>query len=168
MHLHRCCGGDGISPFEGHGSTELPASNKAENRGALALSSNPPHTTNNTAMGSPPGLSTRWNSTITAMVGASSTRPKAGARFVSRHSAPTGGSMPFRVQLDVLETEVLNLSSVDRSHLLDRLVASLEADSGIADVWALEAGRRDAEIEAGQVALVPGNPVLARLGAQLL
>ena len=119
-------------------------------------------------MGSPPGLSTRWNSTITAMMGASSNSPKAGARFVSRHSAPTSGSMPFRVELDARETEVLNLSPVDRSHLLDRLVASLEADSEIADAWALEAGRRDAEIEAGQVALVPGKEALARFGAQLL
>lgn len=46
--------------------------------------------------------------------------------------------------LDMLETELLNLSSVDRSHLLDRLVASLEADSQIAGAWALEAERKDA------------------------
>ena len=72
------------------------------------------------------------------------------------------------MQLDVLETEVLNLSPVDRSHLLDRLVASLEADSEIAGAWALEAERRDAETESGQVALVCGKEVLARLRAQLL
>ena len=76
--------------------------------------------------------------------------------------------MPFRVKLDALETEVLNLSPVDRSHLLDRLVASLEADSENAGAWALEAERRDSEIEAGLVALVPGKEVLTRLGAQLL
>ena len=72
------------------------------------------------------------------------------------------------MQLDVLEAEVLNLSPIDRSHLLDRLVASLESDSDIAGVWALEAERRDAEIEAGLVEPVPGKQVLARLGAQLL
>lgn len=72
------------------------------------------------------------------------------------------------MQLDALETEVLKLSPAERSHLLDRLVASLEADSEIADAWALEAERRDAEIDAGQVALVPGAEVLARLRAQLL
>lgn len=71
------------------------------------------------------------------------------------------------MQLDALETEVLKLSPAERSHLLDRLVASLETDSEIADAWALEAERRDAEIDAGQVALVPGAEVLARLGAQL-
>ena len=72
------------------------------------------------------------------------------------------------MQLDVLETEVLNLSPMDRSHLLDRLVASLESDADIADAWALEAERRDAEIEAGLVELVPGKQVLARLAAHLL
>ena len=72
------------------------------------------------------------------------------------------------MQLDVLETEVLNLSPIDRSHLLDRLVASLESDSEIAGAWALEAERRDAEIEAGLVEPVPGKQVLARLDAQLL
>lgn len=71
------------------------------------------------------------------------------------------------MQLDALETEVLKLSPAERSHLLDRLVASLETDSEIADAWALEAERRDAEIDADQVALVPGAEVLARLGAQL-
>ncbi len=72
------------------------------------------------------------------------------------------------MQLDVLETEVLNLSPMDRSHLLDRLVASLESDADIAGAWALEAERRDAEIEAGLVELVPGKQVLARLAAHLL
>ena len=72
------------------------------------------------------------------------------------------------MQLDALETEVLKLSPAERSHLLDRLVASLDADSEIADAWALEAERRDAEIDAGRVTLVPGKVVLARLGAQLL
>lgn len=72
------------------------------------------------------------------------------------------------MQLDALETEVLKLLPAERSHLLDRLVASLEADSEIADAWALEAERRDAEIDAGRVVPVPGAEVLARLGAQLL
>lgn len=72
------------------------------------------------------------------------------------------------MQLDALETEVLKLSPAERSHLLDRLVASLDADSEIADAWALEAERRDAEIDAGRVTLVPGKVVLARLGSQLL
>jgi putative addiction module component (TIGR02574 family) len=69
--------------------------------------------------------------------------------------------------LDVLEAEVLGLAPIDRSHLLDRLIASLEADSAIQEAWALEAGRRDAEVEAGKVALVPGEEILSRLRATL-
>jgi hypothetical protein len=45
-------------------------------------------------MGSPLGLSTTWNITTTVMMGASSAKPKAGARFVDKHSAPTN-SMVF-------------------------------------------------------------------------
>lgn len=70
-------------------------------------------------------------------------------------------------QLDALEAEVLNLPALERSHLLDRLVASLEADTEIQEAWALEAERRDAEVDAGRVKLEPGKEVLARLGAQL-
>lgn len=69
--------------------------------------------------------------------------------------------------LDALEAEVLNLPAIERSHLLDRLVASLEADPEIQEAWALEAERRDVEIEEGKVKLVPGEEVLARLRAEL-
>jgi putative addiction module component (TIGR02574 family) len=69
--------------------------------------------------------------------------------------------------LDALEAEVLNLPPVERSHLLDRLIASLEADSEIQKAWAIEAERRDGEVEEGKVALVPGEEVLARLHADL-
>lgn len=70
-------------------------------------------------------------------------------------------------QLDALEAEVMNLPALERSHLLDRLVASLEADTEVQEAWALEAARRDAEVDAGRVKLEPGKEVLARLGAQL-
>jgi putative addiction module component (TIGR02574 family) len=69
--------------------------------------------------------------------------------------------------LDALEAEVLNLPAVERSHLLDRLIASLEADPEIQRAWELEAERRDAEVEEGKVKLVPGEEVLARLRAEL-
>jgi putative addiction module component (TIGR02574 family) len=70
-------------------------------------------------------------------------------------------------QLDVLEDQVLNLAFIERSHLLDRLVASIEADPENLSAWALEAERRDAEIDAGKVIAVSGKAVLSRLGAQL-
>ena len=55
------------------------------------------------------------------------------------------------IPLDTLEAEVLKLSAGARSHLLDRLIASLETDSEIEEAWALEAERRDAEVEEGKV-----------------
>lgn len=69
--------------------------------------------------------------------------------------------------LDALEAEVLNLPAAERSHLLDRLIASLDADPEVQKAWVIEAERRDAEIEEGKVTLVPGEEILARLRAEL-
>jgi putative addiction module component (TIGR02574 family) len=69
------------------------------------------------------------------------------------------------IPLDALEAEVLSLSSADRSRLLDKLIASLDADRAIEEAWAFEARRRDNEIESGAVQALPGDAVLARLRA---
>lgn len=69
--------------------------------------------------------------------------------------------------LDALEAEVLNLPALQRSHLLDRLIISLEADPEIQAAWAMVAEHRDAEIEDGKVTLSSGESVLARLRKQL-
>ena len=71
------------------------------------------------------------------------------------------------IALDVLEAEVLSLSALQRSHLLDRLITSLDADPEIQQAWAVEAERRDADIDSGKVALVSGHAVIARLRATL-
>ena len=71
------------------------------------------------------------------------------------------------IALEVLEAEVLSLSALQRSHLLDRLITSLDADPEIQQAWAAEAERRDVDIDAGKVALVSGPAVLARLRATL-
>jgi hypothetical protein len=71
------------------------------------------------------------------------------------------------IALDVLEAEVLGLSVLQRSHLLDRLISSLDADPEIQQAWAVEAERRDAEIDAGKVALASGPAVVERLRATL-
>lgn len=65
--------------------------------------------------------------------------------------------------LDILESQVLSLPASDRSHLLDRLVASIEADQDIQRAWDLEAVRRDIETQTGQVRSVTGSAVIARL-----
>ena len=71
------------------------------------------------------------------------------------------------IALDVLEAEVLQLSVLQRSHLLDRLISSLDTDPQIQQAWALEAERRDADIDAGKVGLVSGQAVVERLRATL-
>ena len=71
------------------------------------------------------------------------------------------------IPLDTLEAEVLKLPAAARSHLLDRLIASLGTDAEIEEAWAIEAERRDAEVDEGKVATVPGAEVLARLRAEL-
>jgi hypothetical protein len=69
--------------------------------------------------------------------------------------------------IDVLAEEVLQLPIEARSKLLDRVVASLDADRERDEAWDVVAARRDAEIESGQDAVVPGQEVLSRLRAQL-
>ena len=51
------------------------------------------------------------------------------------------------IPLDTLEAEVLKLPAGARSRLLDRLIASLEADADIEEAWAFESERRDAEVD---------------------
>ena len=69
--------------------------------------------------------------------------------------------------LQALESEVLRLPTADRTRLLDRVVASLDAGAARDAAWEALAARRDAEIEQGTVEAVPLDEVLARLRAEL-
>ena len=69
--------------------------------------------------------------------------------------------------LEVLESEILRLPTADRAQLLDRVVASLDADAARDAAWDAVAARRDAEIESGAVQAVPLDQVLARLRSEL-
>lgn len=69
--------------------------------------------------------------------------------------------------IEVLEAEVLRLSPEERSRLLDRLIASLDADPAWERAWADEADRREAAIEAGTAQWLPAEEVLARLRSGL-
>lgn len=71
------------------------------------------------------------------------------------------------IPIEVLEAEVLSLPPLQRSNLLDRLVASLDPDPEWEEAWAREADRREAAIEAGQAKWIPGEEVVARLRAEL-
>ena len=69
--------------------------------------------------------------------------------------------------LEVLEAEVLKLPSADRSHLLERLIASLDSDPEVEHAWEQETDRREAELASGAVPAVPGHEAIARLRARL-
>ncbi len=69
--------------------------------------------------------------------------------------------------LDALEAEVLNLSALQHSHLLDRLITSLETDPEIQEARAMVAEHRDAEVDGGKVTPSSGELVLTRLHKQL-
>ena len=69
--------------------------------------------------------------------------------------------------LETLEAEALKLTPADRSHLLERLIASLDSDPEVEAAWEREADRREAELESGSVAAVPGHEAMARLRSRL-
>ena len=72
--------------------------------------------------------------------------------------------MPASVE--ALEAEVLSLSPTDRSRLLNRLIASLEADAEIVAAWDAVADAREADIDSGIVKLVAFEDAMARLEAK--
>jgi hypothetical protein len=73
--------------------------------------------------------------------------------------------MPLPVE--ALAEEVMRLSPADRSRLLDRVVASLDADRQRDEAWDRLAARREQEIDSGEAELVPVDDVIARLRAEL-
>ncbi len=69
--------------------------------------------------------------------------------------------------LEVLEAEVLQLAPTERSHLLERLIASLDSDPEVEAAWEREADRREAEMESGLISAISGVEAIARLKAKL-
>jgi len=69
--------------------------------------------------------------------------------------------------VEALELELLRLPTAERARLLDRVIASLDADKARDKAWDELAAQRDAEIERGESSPVSGPEVLARLRAEL-
>lgn len=68
--------------------------------------------------------------------------------------------------VELLEAEALLLSTAERAQLVERLIASLDADPEVEAAWVAEVERRHAEIESDMVSLLPGAESLARLKAE--
>lgn len=68
--------------------------------------------------------------------------------------------------LETLQAEVLRLPPADRAKLLDRLIASLDVDSGVEAAWDKLADEREQELVSGIATAVPLDVVIARLEAR--
>lgn len=69
-------------------------------------------------------------------------------------------------QVEMREAEVLRLPAAERALLVQALVASLDEDASVEEAWAAEVDRRIAQIESGEVQLIPGSEALAKLKAK--
>jgi len=68
--------------------------------------------------------------------------------------------------VEAIEAEALLLPAAERARLVERLIASLDADPEVEEAWAAEVERRNAEIESGAVSLISGSEALAKLKAE--
>ncbi len=68
--------------------------------------------------------------------------------------------------VETVEADALQLAPAERALLVERLIASLDADPEIEAAWAAEVERRHAEIESGAVTLLPGPETLAQLKSE--
>ncbi len=62
-----------------------------------------------------------------------------------------------------IEAEALLLSSQERAHLAEVLIASLDEDLALEQAWVVEAKRRYDEIRSGRVQTTPAEQVMAEL-----
>lgn len=65
-------------------------------------------------------------------------------------------------ELAILEAEALKLSPEDRVLLADHVLASLRQRDEVEEAWGLEVDRRLAEVEAGDVELIPVEQAIQR------
>ena len=69
--------------------------------------------------------------------------------------------------VEVLEAELLQLPKADRIRVLDRVVASLDADAARDAAWDAIAARRDTEADRDTSVLLQLDDVLAGLRAEI-
>ena len=69
--------------------------------------------------------------------------------------------------VEVLESELLQLPKADRIRVLDRVVASLDADTARDAAWDAVAAQRDAEADQDPSVLFELDDVFARLRAEV-
>ena len=68
--------------------------------------------------------------------------------------------------VETLEAAALQLTSADRARLVERLIATLDADRDVEEAWAAEVERRQTEMENGTVTLLSGPESLTERKAE--
>ena len=71
-------------------------------------------------------------------------------------------------QLEYVEAQVMQLSPVERNHLLERIFLSLDADADVEAAWDKVADEREADIAVGRAHWVSGDEAMQRLRARLV
>ncbi len=71
------------------------------------------------------------------------------------------------LSVETLEAELLHLPTAERARLLERLIASLDADAQREAAWARLAAEREAQWQRGEVQPVDSGALLAQLRAEL-
>jgi putative addiction module component (TIGR02574 family) len=66
-----------------------------------------------------------------------------------------------------IAAQALDLAPADRAKLIERLTASFEPKSPAQALWLQAAKARRDDVQAGRVALVPGDAAFARIRARL-
>ena len=70
-------------------------------------------------------------------------------------------------QLEYVEAQVMQLTSVERNHLLERIFQSLDADADVEAAWDKVADEREAAIATGRAHWVSGDEAMLQLRARL-
>lgn len=71
------------------------------------------------------------------------------------------------MSLHEIEAQALLLSSQERAHLAEVLIASLDEDLALERAWIVEAERRYEEIRSGRAQTIPAAEVMAELNELL-
>lgn len=74
----------------------------------------------------------------------------------------------MNTHLEILEAEVMQLPPADKSHLLERLIATLDVDEEYQKAWDAVADQREAELDSGLAVAVPLEEAMQRLRARLV
>ena len=71
-------------------------------------------------------------------------------------------------QLEYVEAQVMQLTTAERNHLLERLITSLDTDSEVEAAWEQVADEREADIASGRAKWIPGDEAMRQLRARLM